>query len=327
MKYDELAFFNRQLAGMLRSGIPLEGALRKLCETMERGHLQREFLALERDLAAGMPLREAIARRELPEFYRNLVQIGAQSHDLPGLLTLLADYYAQSAALLMRLQGLMVYPLIVLVVAVVMTAVCGRLGEALVAGFLELAEMGWMAEPRFNHVALWMPVVLTGSCLLLAVGGLRVPRWRRWLRWRLPGFKDASITQCAATLSLLLRSGSTLPACIGLVRQMEAGTPAETELRVWESRLAAGRGKLEELAMGGALFPPLAMALLIDSEADLATGFARVAAIYRARALARVEMLLHAALPAALVLLALMIIGQVVPVVRFVSGQFLVMSP
>ena len=40
MKYDEFAFFNQQLAAMLRDGIPLEGALRRLCSEMRRGSLR-----------------------------------------------------------------------------------------------------------------------------------------------------------------------------------------------------------------------------------------------------------------------------------------------
>ena len=310
MKYDELAFFNRQLAGMLRSGIPLEGALRKLCETMERGPLQREFLALEKDLAAGTPLRAAIARRDLPEFYRQLVQIGAQSHDLPGLLTLLADYYTQSAVLLTRLQGLLVYPLTVLVVAVCLTG--------MFAGVLNILSATWAdgfgEAIAPNRVALWMPVVVTGSLLAGAMGGLVVPAWRRWLNWRLPGFKEAAITRCAATVGLLLRSGSSLPAALGLVRQLEVGTPAERDLLVWAQRLAEGRGKLEDMAGGSRTFPSLAIALLAESGDDLATGFSRVAEIYRARATARIEMLLQAVLPAAMVVLGVMMVAQILPV-------------
>jgi type II secretory pathway component PulF len=37
MKNDEFAFFNQQLAAMLRDGIPLEGALRHLCAEMRSG--------------------------------------------------------------------------------------------------------------------------------------------------------------------------------------------------------------------------------------------------------------------------------------------------
>ncbi|MBM3832726.1 MAG: type II secretion system F family protein [Verrucomicrobia bacterium] len=60
MKADEFAFLNLQLAGMLRSGIPMEGALRQLCATMRRGRLRSELQRLETALANGTPLAEAV---------------------------------------------------------------------------------------------------------------------------------------------------------------------------------------------------------------------------------------------------------------------------
>ena len=74
MKYEELASVNQQLAGMLKSGIPLEGSLRQLCLDMQRGALRTELEKLEADLAHGMPFNQAIAARQLPEFYRLMVQ-------------------------------------------------------------------------------------------------------------------------------------------------------------------------------------------------------------------------------------------------------------
>ena len=60
MKYDEFAFFNQQLAAMLRDGIPLEGALRRLCQEMRRGPLRDELQTLEADLAKGTPMADAL---------------------------------------------------------------------------------------------------------------------------------------------------------------------------------------------------------------------------------------------------------------------------
>ena len=54
MKYEELAFVNQQLATMLREGIPLEGSLRQLCATMQKGRLRAELQLLENDLAGGV---------------------------------------------------------------------------------------------------------------------------------------------------------------------------------------------------------------------------------------------------------------------------------
>src|SRR5579863_6249762 len=106
MNYDELAFFNQQLAAMLRDGIPLDGALKQLCAGMKTGPLRDELTQLENDLSRGTPLNEAIGRRSLPEFYARMVSIGARGNDLPGVLTLLADYYQGSSSAWNRLKGL-----------------------------------------------------------------------------------------------------------------------------------------------------------------------------------------------------------------------------
>ena len=103
MNYDEFAFFNQQLAAMLRDGIPLEGALKQLAAGMRTGPMRAEIQPLEADLSRGTPLKEALGRRALPEFYCRMLEIGVRSDDLPGMLTLLADHYQRANALWNRL--------------------------------------------------------------------------------------------------------------------------------------------------------------------------------------------------------------------------------
>ena len=97
MKYDEFAFLNQQLAAMLRDGIPLEGALKRLCAEMRQGALRLELEKLEADLARGEPLEKALADRQLPDLYKRLLLVGAKSNDMPGVLNLL-DQITQNEA-------------------------------------------------------------------------------------------------------------------------------------------------------------------------------------------------------------------------------------
>src|SRR6188768_222085 len=121
MNYDEFAFFNQQLAAMLQEGIPLEGALKQLCEGMRSGKLRTELEQLQTDLSRGTPLKEAMARRNLPPLYARMLEVGVRSNDLPGILMLLADHYHRVNALWTRLKGLMVYPLLVVLVSLALT--------------------------------------------------------------------------------------------------------------------------------------------------------------------------------------------------------------
>lgn len=121
MKHEEFAFFNQQLAAMVRDGIPLEGALRRLCAEMGRGPLRTELLKLGDDLAKGVPLREAVQARQLPDLYRQMLEVGAQANDLPAVLTMLADHYQRRQAVWTRLKGLMVYPVVVFFAALLLS--------------------------------------------------------------------------------------------------------------------------------------------------------------------------------------------------------------
>ena len=323
MKLDEFAFVNQQLAGMLKSGQPLEGALRQLSTSLERGDLKSELTALEADLAKGTPLADALGRRKLPELYQRMMVVGAKANDLLGVLLLLADYYQRLDALWTRLRGLLVYPLIVLVMATGLSVVLGFLFDAVNGAILmdSLAQDDLFRHPPkpwawyvFRH----LPTVILCIITLATFAVLGLPSLRRKLRWRLPGFREAALAQLAAGLSMSLRGGCSLGETLALLRQLEQGSPVADELRTWGERLAAGEGELRELAAGSRVFPPLFMALASESGVDLAKGFSRVADTFQARAAARAETLLYSALPVTTLALGIMIALQCMPVFQMV---------
>lgn len=311
MNYDEFGFFNQQLAGMLRSGIPLEGALKQLCATMHQGALRAELEQLGADLGKGVPLREALPRRKLPELYARMVEVGAGGNDLPGMLSLLADYYRRRHSLWTRLKGLMVYPAMVLGAALGLAVLFIGIYSAIVRNAWQdlFGDSGRLA-PGIPAL-LWLPVVwLVVGAVLLALA-LGVPALREWLRWRLPGFKESSLCQFAAAMKVLLAGGSQFQQALGLMQGLEPGRAVSAELKRWQERLAAGRGKFSEFASGGRFFPGLFLWLVGQSGEDLAAGFARAAELYYERARHKMDMLLYAALPVAVMVLGGMIFCQV----------------
>src|SRR5678815_3863214 len=156
MKNDEFAFFNRQLAAMLREGIPLEGALKQLSAGMHSSPLREQVETLEKDLATGTPLPAALAKRELPEMYRRMVQAGAAGNDLPGVLTLLADHYERANLLWTRLKGLMVYPALVVLVALGLTALVSMVFSRFMAHMFQQFSL----NPPIVVASLWMPPIV-----------------------------------------------------------------------------------------------------------------------------------------------------------------------
>ena len=237
MNYDEFAFFNQQLAAMLREGIPLEGALKQLCAGMRSGPLRAEIEQLEADLARGTPLKEALARRALPDLYRQMIQIGARSNDLPGVLTLLADHYHRANALWTRLKGLLVYPLIVILVSLGLTLLISLNFSRFLSQFgTELAPQAILTIP-----SIWMPPIVLTLVALLGVAAVCIPSWRARLRWRLPAFREASLAQLASAMALMLKNGTTLPEALALAEALESATPAAKALAHWRQLVEASR--------------------------------------------------------------------------------------
>jgi len=318
MSHDEFAFFNQQLAAMLRDGIPLEGALRKLCADMRGGPLRDELQSLEADLAKGTPLADALAARQLPELYSRMMLVGVKGGNLPGALTLLADYYQRQNNLWTRLKGLMVYPLIVLFAAFVVSGLLAVIWSRAIRpgwfGFLNDIMPG-SSLPAFTRLTLplldnlWVYPTFFGLLFLLAFAALAVPQLRQRARWRLPAFREASVARVAASLHLLLKGGVALPDAISLLAQLESGKPAQ-DLNQWQANLAAGQTKFAQIAAQNRVFPPLFVWLVSNAGADPATGFRQAAEIYEARAAYRSELGLYAALPVAVLFLGAIILSQ-----------------
>lgn len=310
MRYEELAFMNEQLAGMLKQDIPVEGALWELCKSAKSAGLRVEMDALARDLAKGLSWEEALKDRKLPELYKQMLRVGVKSNSLPKVLTMVADYYHEMAAFWIRLKGIIFYPAMVLVVAWIFSCFIAVFIDP---RFKEIFDV--MDAPQVHFVGghvLLPPALFTLALVvfLLAVFSQRV---RTYLRWRLPVFKDASIAQVASALSLLVRGGAPLQEALQLAADMEKGTPAEGELHQWMARLKDGHGHFPEMTHQGRLFPPLFMWLVSTAGEDLAKGLERAAAVYQRRASYRTEMMLYAFLPLSIPLLGAMILCQITP--------------
>jgi type II secretory pathway component PulF len=313
MNYDEFAFFNQQLAAMLREGIPLEGALKQLCVGMRMGSLRAEIEQLEADLASGTPLKEALARRSLPDLYRQMLELGARSNDLPGVLTLLADHYHRANALWIRLKGLMVYPLIVILVSLGLTLLISLNFSRFLSQFGD--GLG-LRQPLLTIPTLWMPPIVLALAAAVGVAAASIPSWRARLRWRLPAFREASLAQFASAMSLMLKNGTTLPEALALVEALESGTPAANALARWRQLVASGQGKPATWTGDSRPFPPLFLWLVQKGGEDLAAGFQKAAEIYHARASYRIELALYGALPVSILLLGQMVLWQAVPLIR-----------
>lgn len=316
MNPEELSFVTLQLAGMLKSGMPLEGALKQLCASMRAGRLRGELQSLEQDLAQGCPLGAALEKRQLPGLLVSLLRVGQASNDLPAVLSLLADYYRRAGDLVTRMNGLLIYPLIVLIACFLLSVLMAVVFTPILTGTESVLAPVSASSGTFWGLLLlqlWLPLVLIslllGGCLL----AWRSPGLRQWARWRVPGFREASFSRFASSMSLMLSRGCPISEAVGLLQQLEPNGAARAELTRWQTLMAGGVVRFTDLARDGFFIPPLFVWIVEGSGEDWTAGFGRAAEIYHGRALYRFDLMLYAALPVSICILGLLLVVQLTP--------------
>ena len=122
---EDIAIFSRQLATMLQAGIPLVQAFDIVATGHENPGMQKLLSAIKVDLESGTTLAEALAKHPLyfDKLFVNLVHSGEQSGALETLLDKIATYKEKTEAIKKKIKKALTYPIAVLVVAVVVTAV------------------------------------------------------------------------------------------------------------------------------------------------------------------------------------------------------------
>jgi len=121
----DIAIFSRQLATMLSAGVPLVQAF----DIVGRGHdnpsMQDLLMSIKADVEGGNTLADSLGKHpeQFDELFCNLVHSGEQAGVLESLLNKIAEYKEKTESIKAKIKKALTYPIAVLVVAFVVTAV------------------------------------------------------------------------------------------------------------------------------------------------------------------------------------------------------------
>ena len=121
----DIAFFTRQLATMMSSGVPIVQAFEIIAEGSANPNFAKLINEIKNDVAAGNTLAASLAKHPIyfDDLFCNLVESGEQSGRLESLLDRIATYKEKTEALKAKIKKAMTYPIAVVVVAVIVTAI------------------------------------------------------------------------------------------------------------------------------------------------------------------------------------------------------------
>ena len=305
MNTEELAFVNRQLAGMLASGIPLEAGLKKMTRSMGGSRLKGQLEQLADRLEKGQPVKQAVDGLDLPDTYKQLLVLGQQGQSMPSVLNCVADFYERISSLTTRLRGLSIYPTLILVCGIFISVLMAFLASSLRDDIADMVGSQYMdggssLAAFLANNGFWLslaPVsVMTLGCLFYLMA-LRNRKMRSYFSWKVPMLRDASLAQYAALAETLLASGSRLPEVVGLVRKLEAGSPVEADLAEIEQNLASGHSNYDVAARGCRVIPDFFNWIVVQAGEDVGAGFGHARTIYTSRAENKMQSFLYCFLP------------------------------
>jgi len=121
---NDVTLFTRQLAGLLRAGLPLAPCLELIADTPSRGGLPRIVGSVARDITQGVAFSEALARHPacFNALYCQLVAVGELAGALPFVLARLAEDRERAGAQRAKLRAALTYPVAVLLLSLAITA-------------------------------------------------------------------------------------------------------------------------------------------------------------------------------------------------------------
>ncbi|MEW6101488.1 MAG: type II secretion system F family protein [Candidatus Omnitrophota bacterium] len=124
IRQDDLVIFSRQLATMIDAGIPLVHSLGILAEQIEKKNLREVIESVRQDIEAGMSFCDALGKHPavFSELFINMARAGETSGMLDEVLDRLATYLEKTLALIRRIRSSLVYPAVVVSMAILITA-------------------------------------------------------------------------------------------------------------------------------------------------------------------------------------------------------------
>jgi general secretion pathway protein F len=277
----DLALLTRQLATLVRSGLPLEEALLAVSQQSEKARVRSVVAGVRARVVEGRTLAEGLAAFPgvFPEIYRATVSAGEQSGHLDAVLERLADYTENRQVLQQRIRNAMVYPVLLTVVCVGIVALL--LGYV-VPEVVRVFEAGDRELPILTQILIKLSdFIREWWWAIILVTGLAVAGFRRWVRepaarrrfdafkLRLPLIGRVSRGNNAARFSrtFAILTASAVPVLEALRISGEVVTNLPMRDAVMEAAIKVREGApIARSLAASKLFPPMLIHLVSSGE-------------------------------------------------------------
>ena len=279
---DDVLAMTRELAVLLRAGLPIDRALKVMIDMAAEIKLRELLEELLSSIKAGKGLSQALL--SYPEvfsnFYVNMVRSGEASGHLAEVLTRLADYLTNAKSVRSGVVSALVYPAILFTVAVL--SIVGMLGFVVPQFETLFNDMG-DALPVLTRIVISAgDGLIRYGWLLLLLLGMTVYVVRHWLRSeegrakfdesmvRLPFFGAIifkyEVSRFSRTVGTLLGNGVSLLRALSIAVETVDNTHIKNSLRVLEPAVKRGQRMSVALEETGTFSPLVIQMIRVGEE-------------------------------------------------------------
>ena len=268
-----LPIYTRQLATLVRSGIPLAQALGALVEQVEHKEIEAILRDVREQVMRGKTFADALGLhpRLFDRLFVNMVRAGEASGNLDAVLTRLADFRVRQQRINSRIKTALIYPAIMMLVG---AGVVIFLVNVVVPKLIAVAKSRGQTLPWMTQVLDWFSRFMQQNLVFVLILGLGL--WMGWkyllltrkevrLKWdglklKLPVlgdlFKKQIVSRFAVTMSTLLRSGVTVLEALEIVKTVMDNMVMQKVLEQVRTRILEGADIATPLKNSG-VFPPV----------------------------------------------------------------------
>jgi general secretion pathway protein F len=277
----DVAVMTRQLATLVRAGIPLVESIAALTEQLEKEDLKRVMTAVRERLNEGTSFAKTLEGnpRIFPPLYVNMVAAGEASGTLEAVLERLADFMEAQARLKGKVGAALAYPVLMTLIGILLMSV---MMVAVVPKVTSVFQSLDHPLPWYTQGLIGVSNFLAGYWwLVLITIGVSIWLFRRWvgkpegrLKWdqiqlKLPIFGKLmlmlSVARFAKTLSTLLASGVPLLKAMEIVRNVLGNAALEEVVQTAAGSIREGESIADPLRRSGK-FPPIVTHMIAVGE-------------------------------------------------------------
>ncbi len=281
IKPDDVALFTRQLADLLRAGVPLNRALTTLSQQTSNRELSETIADLRKEVSAGKSLHEAVGKfpRIFTSLYISMIRAGETGGFLEDVLARLALFIEKDQELRSRVKSALAYPTLLIVIG---AGAVGFLLVFFIPRFSEIFDKMGSNLPLPTQIVMavsgffrdyWV-LVFAGLIVLLVVWSRLVAtvtgrHFVDRVKLRVPLFGDIvrknAVSRFARTLGTLLKSGVPILGALAISKEAMANVILMEDIDEASAGVKQGRS-LAEILRQSRYFPVMVVDMIAVGE-------------------------------------------------------------